>query len=252
MTLWAVGDLHASRPDPDSGLPTKPMDVFGPHWTGHMERLEAAWRRTVRPCDTVLVAGDTDWALRLEDAMFTLQRLGSWTGNKIIIRGNHDYWWSSKTTSKVRKVLPPSIRLLHNDSISVEDVNICGAKASPVQGGIDWTSENEKLLKREVQRLRLSLDARQPALDTVVVLHYPPFYPGLGSSPYKEMLQEYGVKRCVYGHLHGQAAAAGPKGTHDGIEYRLVAGDYVNFEPVRVWEDALAMTDPGRTPYAVE
>ena len=211
------------------------MDPFGPAWTNHMDRLESNWEKSVGRADTVVIAGDIDWALRLEDAVFTLKRLDTWNGNKVMIRGNHDYWWSSKTTNKVRRILPPSLRLVHNDSVVVEEVNVCGAKGSPVPGGIDWTPENDRLLRREVQRLRLSLDSRQPELATIVALHYPPFYPGIGSSPYKVMLEEFGVGCCVFGHLHGDAASSGPNGVVDGVEYRLVAGDYVHFEPVQVW-----------------
>jgi predicted phosphohydrolase len=208
MTIWAIADLHASRPDPATGHPGKPMDAFGAAWTDHMDRLETNWEKTVGPRDTVVIVGDIDWALRLEDAVFTLKRLDAWRGHKLLIRGNHDYWWSSKTTNKVRRTLPPSVRLIHNDSVVVEDVNVCGAKGSPVPGGIDWTPENDRLLRREVHRLRMSLDSRQPELATIVALHYPPFYPGFGSSPYRAMLEQFEVTCCVYGHLHGDAAAS--------------------------------------------
>ena len=144
---------------------SKPMDSFGPAWVGHMDKLEAAWQHLVGPQDTVVLAGDIDWSLYLQDAMFTLNRLHQWNGSKILVRGNHDYWWSSKSTNQVRRILPPSIRLIHNDSIAVEDVNICGCKGSPVPGGMEWTADNEKLLRRELHRLRLSLDSRTPRSD---------------------------------------------------------------------------------------
>jgi predicted phosphohydrolase len=239
MTLWAIADLHSSSLDPATGRPRKPMDGFGPQWKDHMDRLESAWEKAVGEQDTVVIAGDIDWALHLKDALFTLERLDEWTGNKLLIRGNHDYWWSSKTTSKVRTILPPSIRLIHTDSVVVEDVIVCGSKGSPVPGGTDWTPENDKLLKRELHRLRLSLDSREADLETIVALHYPPFYPTYGSSPYKEVLEEYGIKCCVYGHLHGKAADSGPNAFYDDVDYRLVAGDYVNFEPVPMWDRGL-------------
>ena len=241
MTIWAIADLHASRPDPETGRPTKPMDAFGPVWIDHVNRLEASWQRHVDPQDTVVIAGDVDWALHLKDAIYTLERLDGWHGNKILIRGNHDYWWSSKSTNQVRRILPPSIRLIHNDSIVIEDVNICGTKGSPVPGGIDWTPDNEKLLRRELHRLRLSLDSRAPNLPTIAAIHYPPFYSGSQASPYKDLLEEYRVACCVYGHLHGDAACSGPQGLVEGVEYVLVAGDYVNFEPVPVWNGALVV-----------
>src|SRR5437588_12327503 len=138
------------------------MDVFGPHWTDHVDRLERAWKESVLPQDTVIVAGDIDWALYLADAMQTLLRIHSWPGRKVLIRGNHDYWWSSKTTAKVRQALPPSLIALHNDALQADGFNIAAAKGSPVPGGIDWTPQNGKLLNRECQRLAMSLGQCDP------------------------------------------------------------------------------------------
>lgn len=236
MTLWAIADLHASKLDPNTGLPSKPMDEFGPRWVDHIGRLESAWEQAVGPRDTVVIVGDIDWALRLEDAASTLDRIHEWNGGKLLVRGNHDYWWSSKATSKVRRMLPSSIRLLHNDSVMVDDVNVCGSKGSPIPGGIGWTPDDEKLLRRELVRLRLSLEAREPDLHTVVAMHYPPFFPRHPISPYKELLEEYEVTSCLYGHLHGDAAESGPKGSIGNINYYLVAGDFLDFQPVPVWD----------------
>lgn len=234
MSIWAIADIHASATESDTGKPIKSMDVFGPQWTDHVARLESAWRERVRPQDTVIVAGDIDWALHLDEAMETLTRLSSWPGRKILLRGNHDYWWSSKTTNRVRKALPPDIVLLHNNTYQVEGFNICGAKGSPVPGGMDWTAENAKLLNRETQRLVMSLDASDPALPTIVALHYPPFYPAHDDSPYQAAIEQAGAVACIYGHLHGGAAAAGPRGEYSGVEYVLVAADAVGFSPVLV------------------
>ncbi len=237
MSIWAIADIHASATEPATGRPIKSMDVFGPQWTNHVERLEDAWQDRVRPDDTVIVAGDIDWALHLADAMETVHRMERWNGRKILIRGNHDYWWSSKTTNRVRAVLPPSISLLHNDALKAEGMNICGAKGSPVPGGADWTDTDEKLLNRETQRFLMSLAARDPALPTIAALHYPPFYPSHPDSPYAEAMETNGVSACVYGHLHGQAAGSGPRGCFRGTAYMLVAGDAVNFEPQLVARD---------------
>lgn len=237
MPVWAIADIHASRTDPETGLPTKPMDVFGPLWASHVERLEHWWQTLVQPADTVLVAGDIDWALHLSDALDTLQRIDSWTGKKILVRGNHDYWWSSKATNKVRKALPPSLELLHNNAIQAEGFNICGAKGSPVPGGIDWTEENAKLLNREGQRLLMSLEARDPRLPTIAMLHYPPFYLSHPDSPYREILEQYHVSACAYGHLHGDAISAGPIGCYGSIYYQLVSADAVDFRPVLIASD---------------
>ncbi len=234
MSIWAIADIHASHVNPATGRPAKPMDVFGSQWQEHVERLEQAWDRLVGPNDTVIVAGDTDWALHLDEAADTLRRIDSWKGHKILARGNHDYWWSSKSTNKVRKSLPPTLSLLHNNALQADGFNICGTKGSPVPGGIDWTEENAKLLNRELQRLQLSLDARDPDLPTIAVLHYPPFYPSHPNSPYQAALETYGVKACVYGHLHGDAARIGPSGRYGDVQYYLVSADAVDFQPVLI------------------
>ena len=210
------------------------MDVFGPGWAQHTERLAEWWDALVQPDDTVLIAGDTDWALHLDEALETLQRIDFWKGHKILVRGNHDYWWSSKSTNRVRQVLPPSLSLLHNNALRADGFNICGTKGSPVPGGIDWTEENAKLLNREGQRLLMSLQARDLELPTVVLLHYPPFYPSHPESPYRSILERHGVSACVYGHLHGEAVSAGPVGRYNSVEYLLVSGDAVAFRPVLV------------------
>lgn len=213
------------------------MDIFGPQWEDHVARLETAWAEVVEPTDTVVVAGDVDWALHLDDARETLSRMDSWPGTKILLRGNHDYWWSSKSTSKVRRALPPTLRALYNDAHQAEGFNICGAKGSPVPGGLDWTEQDAKLLNREEQRLAMSLAARDPALPTIVALHYPPFYESYQSSSYRRIVEEAGAQCVVYGHLHGAAGSGGPRGFHGGILYRLVAGDALGFRPIRLASD---------------
>lgn len=224
------------------------MDVFGPAWRDHMSRLETSWRACVRPDDVVIVAGDIDWALHLADACETLERLDTWNGLKILLRGNHDYWWSSKSTSKVRQVLPPSIVLLHNNARQHEGFNICGAKGAPVPGGIDWTEQNAKLLNREEQRLTLSLQQRDVALPTIVALHYPPFYRSTGSSSLRDILDMAAVSCVVYGHLHGAAGSSGPEGRIGGIEYRLVAADALGFRPALIARDGHLAVDGGTLP----
>jgi len=236
MTIWAIADIHASPLD-ESGEPEKPMGVFGVHWEGHVERIEVAWRSLVADGDTVIVAGDLDWSLRLGAAIPTLQRLGSWPGTKILVRGNHDYWWSSGATSKVRALLPDSIRLLHNNAFETEGFNIVGCKGSPVPGGPEWNEVDAKLLNRETERLKLSLAARDPAVPSIAALHYPPFFRNSGPSPFSVLFAETNVRLCVYGHLHGESARAGVEGNENGICYRLVAADHVGFTPVAVATD---------------
>jgi len=234
MSIWAIADIHASRTDPDSGLPVKPMDVFGSEWSMHVERLERAWDELVEIEDTVIIAGDIDWGLHLDDAMETLQRIETWKGRKILVRGNHDYWWSSKTTNRVRRALPPSMSLLHNNALQAEGFNICGTKGSPVPGGMEWTPQDEKILNREHQRLIMSLEARDPRFPTIAALHYPPFYRAQEESLYRVTLEKYGAAVCVYGHLHGEAAASGPSGRYGSVQYCPVNGDVHRFRPVLI------------------
>lgn len=222
------------------------MDVFGANWANHLTRLEENWHAAVQHDDTVIIAGDTDWALYLDDAMETIDLISSWPGRKILLRGNHDYWWSSKTTSKVRNVLPSDIVALHNDAVQIEGFNICGAKGSPVPGGIDWTPQHAKLLNREEQRLEMSLAASDPSLPIIVAMHYPPFFPSSGPGEYCEILERWHVACVVYGHLHGAAATSGPANEHSGVRYRIVAGDAVEFRPVLIARDGKLTIDGGR------
>lgn len=210
------------------------MDLFGPAWLEHDARLEAAWNELVQADDTVIIAGDIEWALKPEEALESLHRIDQWAGTKVLVRGNHDFWWSSKTTSKVRRILPPTIKLIHNDCVEAEGFNLCGTKGSPVPGAIEWTDQNSKLLNRETERLKLSLAARNPSLPTIIALHYPPFYTSYEASPYRRLIEESGALACVYGHLHGGNPSTAPEGRIDRCIYRLVAGDAVSFRPVIV------------------
>lgn len=221
------------------------MERFGSNWEGHVERIEAAWTTLVGPDDTVIVAGDLDWALRLDEALPTLSRLDSWPGRKLLVRGNHDYWWSSKATNKVRAALPPTIQVIHNNAFEAEGFNIIGAKGSPVPGGIEWTEVDSKLLNRETERLKLSAVARKFDLPTIAALHYPPFYPSSGSSPLVEVLKAARVSLCVYGHLHGDGARSGPDGKFDRVEYVLVAADHLDFKPKLLAGDGEILTEAG-------
>jgi predicted phosphohydrolase len=234
VSIWAIADIHASRTDPETGRPVKPMSIFGERWEDHLGRIESAWSQLVAAEDTVIVAGDTDWALHFEDAMETLTRIDTWPGRKVLLRGNHDYWWSSKSTSKVRQHLAPSLTALHNNAVQAEGFNICGAKGSPVPGGADWTEHDAKLLNRERERLLLSLKERDASLPTIVALHFPPFYAGNPDTVYREVLEGTPVACCVYGHLHGAAASTGFQGRYGRVEYRLVAADALAFRPALI------------------
>ncbi len=222
MSLFAVSDLHLGF------AVDKPMDRFGPEWVGHAEKLAARWRERVRDTDTVLVCGDTSWAMRLDEARPDLEFVGALPGRKILLKGNHDYWWGS--LKKLRQALPPSIVPLQNDCIAVEGWQVCGSRGWLLPSP-ETTPEDAGILAREIGRLRLSLQAARGEGPRLAMLHYPPYAVATGSSPVLEMLLEFGVRLCVYGHLHAVPPGSYPEGMHRGIEFHCVSLDLVDFAP---------------------
>lgn len=227
--LHAISDLHLSF-----GV-DKPMDIFGPQWVGHADRIREAWDRDVRPQDWVLVGGDTSWGLTLPEALPDLRWLGERPGTKILIKGNHCTWWSSRR--KVESVLHPSIRLLQNDAHRLPDGTVVVGARLWDPPGAPWTDANaEKIFNRELQRLQLSIDAGR-ALGgdrTIALIHYPPRYSDGRITPAVPMLEAAGVSVCVYGHLHGKDHKHGFQGEAGGIRYYLTACDAIDFRPIRV------------------
>lgn len=225
MAVFAIGDLHLS-------LGTdKPMDVF-PGWKGYKEKLERSWNALVRPEDTVVLAGDTSWAMKLEDTGADFAFLQSLPGRKLLLKGNHDYWWCTK--AKMDRYLEQqgftSLAILHNNSFSVEGLAICGTRSWLFDAG---QPHDEKVMNRELGRLRMSLDAAGDG-EKVVFLHYPPLCSNAQAPEVVAVLREYGVKRCFYGHLHGTAIRYAVQGMRDGIEYRLISADALGFCPLKI------------------
>ena len=230
MSVFAIGDLHLSM-----GA-DKPMDIFGPAWEHHTERLEEAWRAAVAPEDTVVLAGDTSWGISLAESLPDFAFLESLPGKKILIKGNHDYYWD--TMRKMDRFLEEhgirSIRFLRNDFVAAEGVALCGAKGwFPDE---DAAGHDRKIYLREVGRLRTSL---QKAADAgfarrIVFLHYPPVMPGVSYPEIIEALREFGVEECFYGHLHGAGLAAAVQGERDGVRYRCISGDHIRFVPQKI------------------
>ncbi len=230
MSLFAIGDLHLS------GGAEKPMDVFGSQWDRHDARIKENWRAVVSSEDIVLIPGDISWAMKLRDAEPDLRTIGSFPGIKLICKGNHDYWWNSVT--RVRAALPAGMFAIQHDAVEMGDWVFCGTRGWLIPSETSPLSEtDEKLYRREVQRLELALeDARKKAAGrpVVVMMHYPPIHRGAMSSLFSELLEEYGVAAVVYGHLHGQGIHLGFSGEHHGIWYQLVSCDSVAFTPVPV------------------
>ncbi len=223
MALYTMADFHLSFST------EKPMDVFGERWKDHPQKIAERWCLT--DDDTIVLPGDFSWAMdlnQLKDDMEFLHRL---PGKKILSKGNHDYWW--ETMAKLNRFIAdyPSVCFLHNNSYTVGDISICGTRGWTLES----TDEDEKVLNREVGRLKTSLQSaeKQP----VVFLHYPPLFGELRCEPILEVLQEYGVKECYYGHLHGPGASSlAFQGNADGIDYRLISADALDFTPLKIRE----------------
>ena len=230
MRLFAIGDLHLSGGD------EKPMDVFGSQWDRHFFRIGEAWNRLVREDDAVLIPGDISWAMHLEDAVPDLKAVGELPGTKILCKGNHDLWWNSIT--RVRSVLPDGMIALQHDAAELENCVICGTRGwmTPTREA-PLDPENEKIYRREIQRLKLSLEAaRSICADKplVVMTHFPPLTRTERENPFVSEVEAYGAAAVVYGHLHGSGIQNGFTGVHHGIAYTLASCDSIGFTPVRI------------------
>ena len=227
MALYAIGDLHLCL-----GAP-KPMDIFGGNWTGYMEKLKDGMS-VITEKDTTVLLGDLSWALSLEESAADFAWINEIPGKKILLKGNHDYWWS--TAAKFRKFCEANgfsdMEILNNNCFEYDDWAICGTRG--------WFFEeersgahDEKVFRRELCRLEASLKAAGEK-QKLVFLHYPPKYKGYECREILELLEKYEVRRCFYGHLHGGSHRLALEGLWDGVEYRLVAADYLNFKPYKV------------------
>jgi predicted phosphohydrolase len=228
MALYAIGDLHLCL-----GAP-KPMDIFGGAWVGYMEKLKEGLS-CITENDTTVLLGDLSWALGLDDATADFAWIDKIPGRKIILKGNHDYWWS--TASKFYKFCQENgfsdQFILNNNHYEYEGYAICGTRG--------WFFEeersgahDEKVFKRELIRLETSLKSAGD-LPKMVFLHYPPRYKGYECKEILELLERYEVRRCFYGHLHGPSHGLAMEGLWDGVEFRLVSADKLNFKPFTVF-----------------
>lgn len=227
MALYAIGDLHLCL-----GAP-KPMDVFGGAWVGYMEKLRQGMS-VIGPEDTTVLLGDLSWALDLPGAREDFAWLQKIPGEKIILKGNHDYWWS--TQAKFEKFCTEhgftQMHLLNNNCFFYEDVAICGTRGWFFEEERSGTHD-EKVFRRELMRLEASLKAAGER-QKLVFLHYPPRYKGYTCPEILELLKKYEVRQCFYGHLHGASHRLAMEGLWDGVEYRLLSADYLNFRPYKV------------------
>ncbi|MBR2674227.1 MAG: metallophosphoesterase [Mogibacterium sp.] len=230
MKIFAIGDLHLSFNENID----KPMDKFGMGWEGHPWSLEDAWKEAVSDEDIVLLPGDISWALKLDDAMDDFEWIHNLPGRKIISKGNHDLWWSR---INYLNSLYEDIVFLQNDCHAVDEcgIVIAASRGWPYPGSDEYTDHDEKIYSRELQRMRMGLDAAcaaRPESKIIACLHYPPSASDGRETEFTKILEEYGVWKCIYGHLHGMPAFEhGIKGNVRGVEYMLVSLDYLGSRP---------------------
>lgn len=226
MALYAIGDLHLAQ------SVNKPMDVFGPGWSNHAQRLEAAFSQ-LRERDVTVLCGDISWGINFSESLADFQFIDRLPGKKIIVKGNHDYWWN--TAAKMRRFFQEngleSLEILHNNAYFYEDWALCGTRGWFYEE--EASGHNEKVLNREVGRLEASLRAAggRPIL---AFLHYPPLYTGYRCPEVISKLEEYRVQRCFYGHLHGPTHKRAVEGTVGNVAYSLVSADYLGFTPKKI------------------
>ena len=227
MSLFAIGDTHLSF-----GV-EKPMDIFH-GWSGYEQRLEENWRKIVKEEDTVLICGDVSWGMKLHEALPDFRFLDSLPGKKLLMKGNHDYWWETK--AKMQRFLADngieSIDFLFNNAFRMGDICIAGTKGWFYDSGAE---DEAKALNREMGRLRLSLkEAQKLGGEPVAFLHYPPISNRAVCNELVEILTQFGVRRCYYAHLHGASIRNAFVSEHNGIRFSLISGDSLSFCPILV------------------
>ncbi len=226
MALYAIGDLHL-------GLSVdKPMDVFGPGWENHVERLRDAFSQ-LHDDDVTVLCGDTSWGIDFAESLADFRFIDGLPGRKLLVKGNHDYWWN--TAAKMRRFFAENgittIDILHNNCHFYGEYALCGTRGWFFEE--DQKPHNEKVLRREVMRLEASLKLAE-GRPILAFLHYPPLYEGYRCAEILEVLQRYRVERCYYGHLHGPTHRRAMEGSYGGVDYYLISADYLRFIPKKI------------------
>ena len=230
MNVYSISDLHLDINN------TKPMDIFGPVWHNYLDKIVDSWNSLVQDDDVVILAGDYSWAMKLDEVVPDFDFLKNLKGIKILIRGNHDYWWSS--VSRVREKLPSNTYALQNDAIKIGEYIFCGNRGWQIPEGKYDTEENQKLYNRELVRLELSMKSAKKLQTNsekiIYITHYPPFNNKIEPSLYTKMLEEYGVSYVVFGHLHGYVNPKMLYNEINGIKYFLTSCDAVKNRLVKI------------------
>lgn len=236
MSIYTISDLHLSFNTP------KPMNIFGDNWDNYEEKIKVNWMKNVKDEDYVILPGDFSWAMYIEETYKDFEFLHNLPGKKILLKGNHDYWW--KTLSGMRKYIEDlnykDIDFLYNNSYCIEDSIIVGTRGWP----INEFEENEKIFNRELARLELSIkdgiNNYGNNKELIVFMHYPPINKNVIETnnskelAFVNLMKKYNIKRCYYGHLHGASHESAIEGVYYGIEFKLVSADYLNFNLIKV------------------
>lgn len=232
MSIFTIADLHLAL-----GI-DKPMDVFGGRWSNYMEKLKENWISNVSQDDTVIIPGDVSWATYIDSAYEDFRFIEDLPGKKVISKGNHDYWWT--TSSKLNKYLTENnlstITFMHNNAFELEEVAVCGTRGWKGPGEDDFKKDDEKIYKREIERLELSIKAalKLELSRMMVFMHYPPVTVKSPMTGFIDIMKKYEIKECYYGHLHGEGIKGAIEGEYEGIELKLVSSDYLNFKPFKI------------------
>lgn len=230
MAIFAIADLHLSF---DTSV-DKPMDIYGERWVNHADKIKEDWETRVSEEDTVIIAGDISWALKLKEAMADLEWINRLPGKKVLIKGNHELWWNG--INKLNNMYD-NIYFLQNTFYEAEGTAICGSRGWICPGTEGFSQEDRKIYERELLRLRMSLDAAKNAgvEDIIMAIHYPPTNESKQPSDFTRLFEEYSVKQVVYGHLHGKEIwKRGIKGLFNGVKYDLVSQDYTGGKLVQL------------------
>ena len=235
MSIYTIADLHLSFNQ------HKPMDIFGDNWLGHEEKIKENWINKVKEEDTVILPGDFSWATYLEDAKMDFEYLNNLPGKKIMLKGNHDYWWT--TVTNMKKFLLENnflnIEFLYNNSFEIENKILCGTRGWSIGDDIET---DQKILNRELIRLQLSLEdgVKNYGKDKeiIVFMHYPPITKAKINTnqemEFINLMKKYNVKRCYYGHLHGTSINDAIEGEIEGIQFKLVSADGLDFKLLKI------------------
>jgi len=230
LKVFAISDLHMSINNP------KPMNIFGPVWDNYLDQIVTDWQSKVGEDDVVLLCGDLSWAMKLEDAVADINYLKPLNGKKILLRGNHDYWWS--TISKVREILPYNFYAIQNDCLQIENVIFCGTRGWVVDSSKMTDANDKKIFDRELIRLEMSLksakEKQKNGEEIICLLHYPPFDKNNKGTQFTSLIESYGIKTVVYGHLHGKVPNVKPVLNLNGVSYYLSSCDMVHNKLVRI------------------